>query len=465
MSVQLHDTYSRSRRAFEPLRPPHVGLYCCGPTVYDYAHIGNLRTYLFEDLLRRALELHGYTVRHVVNITDVGHLTSDADTGEDRMEKGARREGKSAWEIAEYYTREFQRDFERLNILEPTIWCRATDHIDEQIAFIRCIERNGFAYRTADGIYFDTSRLPDYGHLARVDVEGLRAGARVEMADKRNPTDFALWKFSTTDRTRQMEWESPWGVGFPGWHIECSAMAAKYLGTYFDIHCGGEDHPPVHHTNEIAQTQACHGTRLANFWLHGAFLQVDQARMAKSAGGFVRVQTLIDRGYDPLAYRFLCLQAHYRTRLVFTWRSLDGAATALERLRAAAHDGGPGGEVDEGYVTRFTDIVGDDLNTPRAVALTWELVRSDLDAAAKTATLLHFERVLGLGLTAGVATEPAIPDAILALVRVRERARGAGRWAEADAIRDQVLASGFAIDDTAEGPRVRARRARPPSPL
>ncbi len=277
MTVHLFDTYTRTIRKFEPLHGNEVGLYTCGPTVYDYAHIGNLRTYIFEDLLRRTLEFNGYTVKHVMNITDVGHLVSDADTGEDKMEKGSRRMGKSAWEIAEFYTQAFIDDLKRLNIKEPDIWCKATEHIPEQIDLIRCIEAKGYTYKTSDGIYFDTSKLPDYGHLGRLDIDGLQAGTRIDMGEKLHPTDFALWKFSPPDQQRQMEWDSPWGKGFPGWHIECSAMSEKYLGPYFDIHCGGEDHITVHHTNEIAQTQACYGTRLANFWMHGYFLQLDDA--------------------------------------------------------------------------------------------------------------------------------------------------------------------------------------------
>ncbi|HSR29390.1 MAG TPA: cysteine--tRNA ligase, partial [Anaerolineae bacterium] len=333
MPLRLYDTYTRSLRDFEALHPPQVGMYGCGPTVYDYAHVGNLRTYVFEDILRRVLEFNGYQVQHVMNITDVGHLTSDADTGEDRMEKGSRRTGMTAWQIAELYTDEFIKDLHRLNIHEPHIWCRATDHIPEQIDAIRCIEAAGYAYRTSDGLYFDTNKLPDYGRLARLDMDGLQAGTRVDMAEKRYPTDFALWKFSPEGEVRQMEWDSPWGTGFPGWHIECSAMAAKYLGPFFDIHCGGEDHIMVHHPNEIAQTQACHGTRLANFWMHGYFLQIDSSRMGKSEGNFLRLEMLIDRGYDPLAWRFFCLSAHYRAKLNFAWEALDGAATALDRLR------------------------------------------------------------------------------------------------------------------------------------
>ncbi len=455
MALRLYDTYTRSLRDFQPLHPPEVGLYSCGPTVYDYAHIGNLRTYIFVDLLRRVLAFNGYRVQHIMNITDVGHLVSDADTGEDKMETGQRRTGKSAWEIAELYTRAFQNDLKHLNILEPTIWCRATDHIAEQIALIACIEAKGFTYRTSDGIYFDTSKLPDYGYLARLDVAGLQAGARVEMGEKRQPTDFALWKFSPSDRQRQMEWHSPWGVGFPGWHIECSAMSAKYLGSFFDIHCGGEDHIAVHHTNEIAQTQACSGTRLANFWLHGYFLQMDDAKMSKSAGEFVRLQTLIDRGCDPIAYRFFCLGAHYRARLSFTWRGLGGAATALQRLRTQADAWGQPGVIDEDYADRFAAHLDDDLNLPRAVALLWELAKSDRPDPTKKATLLHFDRVLGLGLADWRPAETMVPDDILMLVQERQQARLAKQWHIADQLREQIAASGYEIEDTPHGPQVR----------
>ena len=459
MNLRLYDTYSRTLRDFTPLVEGEVGLYTCGPTVYDYAHIGNLRTYLFEDILRRVLEFNQYHVRHVMNITDVGHLVSDGDEGEDKMEKGARRTGMSAWEIAAFYTTAFQADLARLNILEPTIWCRATDYIPEQIETIQCIEANGFAYRTSDGIYFDTAKLNDYGYLARLKVEGLQAGARVEVGEKRSLTDFALWKFSPRGQTRQMEWDSPWGVGFPGWHIECSAMSAKFLGPFFDIHCGGEDHIPVHHTNEIAQTQACHGTQLANFWLHGYFLQLDDAKMAKSAGDFLRLQTLIDRGYDPIVYRFFCLSGHYRAKLNFTWESIDGAATALGRLRTAMHGWGEANGIDGGFVAQFTAQVNDDLNMPRALAVLWELVRSDLPAGVKKGTLLHFDRVLGLGLAEWQPAVTVVPDAILALVDARQTARKEKRWQDADRLRDEIQQAGYELEDTAQGARVRPRQA------
>lgn len=460
MPLRLYDTYTRELREFQPLHPPEVGLYTCGPTVYDYAHIGNLRTYISEDILVRVLRFNGHAVKRVMNITDVGHLVSDADTGEDKMEKGSRRTGKSAWEIAEFYTQAFKEDLQRLNILEPTIWCKATDHIPEQIAFIQCIEAKGYTYCTSDGIYFDTSRLPDYGYLARLDVEGLQAGMRVDMGEKRNVTDFALWKLSPPGQQRQMEWESPWGRGFPGWHIECSTMSAKYLGTFFDIHCGGEDHISVHHPNEIAQTQACHGTRLANFWMHYYFLQLDDAKMAKSAGAFLRMQTLLDRGYDPLAYRFFCLSAHYRTKLNFTWESLDGAATALNRLRMAAYEWGAPGNVDEGYLDKFAGHINDDLNMPRAVALAWELAKSDLDPFTKKATLLEFDKIMGLRLAQWQPKEEAVPGEIVALVQQRQQARKEKRWKDADGLRDQVTAAGYEIKDTPQGPKVKSTRIK-----
>ena len=458
MPLTLYDTYTRSLRKFEPLSRDEVGLYACGPTVYDFPHIGNMRTYIFGDLLRRALEFNGYKVRQVMNITDVGHLTSDADTGEDKMEEGSRRSGKTAWEIAEFYTGVFKEDMQRLNILAPDTWCRATDHIDEQIQAIQCIEEKGYTYRTSDGIYFDTSKQPDYGYLARLDVEGLEAGARVAMAEKRNVTDFALWKFSPPDEKRQMEWDSPWGVGFPGWHIECSAMSAKYLGPWFDIHLGGEDHISVHHSNEIAQTEACHGTRLANFWMHGYFLQLGDAKMAKSAGGFLRVKTLIDRGYDPLVYRLFCLSASYRSKLNFKWESIEGAARQLNRLRLAVHGwGDPAAEADEAYMQRFSEVVNNDLNMPRALSVTWDLVRSDLPAGLKKATITRFDEVLGLRLAEWQPEEAAVPVHIMALAEERRKARAEKRYADADSLRDQIIAAGFDIKDTPLGPEITPR--------
>ncbi len=454
MTIRLYDSYSRSIRDFAPLEGNEVRIYACGPTVYDHAHIGNLRTYVFEDILRRTLEFHGYTVRHVVNITDVGHLTSDADTGEDKIEQGSRRTGQTVWEIAERYTQAFKQDIKALNILEPHVWCRATDHIAEQVRDIQEIERKGFTYRTSDGIYFDTSRLKHYGHLARLDTGGLSAGQRVDIGEKRSPTDFALWKFSPRDAIRQMEWESPWGTGFPGWHIECSAMSVKYLGPMFDIHCGGKDHIPVHHTNEIAQSEVCHGTRLANFWLHGYFLETDREKMSKSSGEFLRLKTLMDRDIDPLAYRYLCLTANYRSDLKFTWSALESAATALGRLRNHMDSWGPAGKPDQGFLDRFRNELYQDLNTTKALAVVWDLSRSRLPAATRKATVLRCDEVLGLGLAEHRFEAPDIPPAVHALVKNREAARVARNWDEADRIRSEISDLGYELEDAPSGTRI-----------
>ena len=453
-SLVLYDNYARSLREFSPLDPQGpVGLYTCGPTVYDYQHIGNYRTFLFEDLLKRVLVWNGYRVRHVMNITDVGHLTSDADTGEDKMEKGARRTGRSAWQIAELYTQAFVDDIRALHILPADVLSRATDHIAEQIAFIADLEQRGYTYRTSDGIYFDTSRQADYGYLARLDRAGLEAGKRVDIGEKRNATDFALWKFSPPGSARQMEWDSPWGKGFPGWHIECSAMAQRYLGDWFDIHCGGEDHIPVHHTNEIAQTEARAGTRLANFWMHGYFLLANDAKMAKSAGEFLRIAALVDRGYDPLAFRYLCLTGHYRSQLNFTWEALDAAATGLARMRTAFHalPLDPGATIPPDLLERFTALVNDDLNAPRALALAWETLRGDLPAPLKRAALARFDEVFGLGLAQWQPQQTAIPEAIAALAEARADARKARNWAEADRLRAALQDAGYDVEDTPGG--------------
>lgn len=455
MPLHLYDTYSRSVREFAPLHADEpVGLYACGPTVYDYAHIGNLRTYLFEDMLRRTLEWNGYQVRHVVNITDVGHLTSDADTGEDKIEQGSRRTGKSAWDIAEHYAAAFVHDLDLLNIRPPTIWCRATDHIADQIAFIADLEQKAYTYRTADGIYFDTSRQDDYGYLARLDRAGLQAGKRVDQGEKKHVSDFALWKFSKPGEQRQMEWPSPWGTGFPGWHIECSAMSARHLGAFFDIHCGGEDHIPVHHSNEIAQTEARYGTRLANFWLHASFLNLNAVRMSKSSGDFLRLQSLIDDAYDPLAYRYLCLTAHYRSQLRFTFDALDAAAVALDRLRNTVYRLGAAGEPSVVHVERFMAEINDDLNFPRALAIVWEVAKSDLPNDVKKASLLRFDDALGLELDAWKPEAEETPEAIERLLQARGNARADKRWADADRIRTQIFDCGYEVEDTPSGQRV-----------
>jgi cysteinyl-tRNA synthetase len=458
MELHLYDSWERRVRRFDSINAGHVGLYCCGPTVYDYAHIGNLRTYIFEDLLRRTLQFNDYQVQHVVNITDVGHLVSDADDGEDKMEKGSRRSGKSAWDIAEFYSAAFMADFRALNLLQPAVWCRATDYLPQQISFIESLEQKGFTYHTADGIYFDTSKQEDYGYMARLDRSALQAGTRVAMGEKRSNTDFALWKFSPADARRQMEWESPWGRGFPGWHIECSAMSAAHLGKLFDIHCGGEDHIAVHHSNEIAQTHACHGTRLANYWMHGYFLQTGSEKMSKSGGDFLRLQSLLDQGIDPLAYRYLCLMAHYRSQLEFSWDGLQSAATGLQRLREAYHRAPDGGAVDPIWMRRFRDEINNDLNFPRALALVWELVRSDTDAATCKATLRAMDKVLGLDLDNWRPESFQIPEVVTELARQRQNARDRQQWQEADRLRLEIRQQGFLVEDSATGPLLKPDR-------
>ena len=454
MTLRLFDTYERKVRTFEPLSGNSVGIYCCGPTVYNFAHIGNLRTYLFEDLLKRVLLANGYEVNHVLNITDVGHLVSDADTGEDKMELGTQRTGMTAWELADFYSIAFQKDLQRLNILAPDIWCKATDHIAEQIDFVRDLENKGFTYGTSDGIYFDSRKLNNYGYLARLDIGGLQAGARVDQGERKFMTDFALWKFSPEDEQRQMEWDSPWGRGFPGWHIECSAMSAEYLGDFFDIHCGGEDHIPIHHTNEIAQTEAARGTRLANFWMHGYFLQLDDARMSKSSGEFLTLDVLIERGFDPLVYRYFCLNGHYRSQMTFSWESLEAARTSLNRLYETAYGWGEPGDPDAKMVERFFESLNDDLGMPRAMAVLWELVRSGLDDRVKKATLLKFDEILGLEIVDWTPEEVAVPEEVTTLLRAREAARNQKNWVRADELRDEIIALGFLLDDTPEGTRV-----------
>jgi cysteinyl-tRNA synthetase len=448
--MKIYNTLSHQVEEFKPLNPPIVGMYSCGPTVYDYQHIGHMRRYVGDDILIRALKANGFEVHHVMNITDVGHLVSDSDTGEDKMEKGAKKFGKSVWDIAKMFEQQFKDSCLELNIQLPKDLMHATNFIKEQIELVQILEKKGFTYETADGIYFDTSKFPDYFKLSRQNPEELRAGARVEMGDKKNVSDFALWKFSPKGEKRQMEWESPWGVGFPGWHIECSAMSMKALGDTFDIHTGGIDHINIHHTNEIAQAEAATGKPFVNYWVHHAFLQVEGEKMSKSLGNFHTVQDIIEKGYDPMALRYLYLQTHYRQEMNFTFEALTAAQNALNRLRnEVANWEGSSTSILE-YEGQFEAAVNDDLNMPKALSVLWEVVRSDKANSEKLATVLKFDEVLGLSLKDAksiVAKEAEVPEEIKKLFNEREILRKDRKFAEADKIREKILEMGFKVED------------------
>lgn len=455
MAVQIFNTLSRATEEFKTIKKNHVGLYTCGPTVYNYAHIGNLRTYIFEDTLKRVLLYNNYKVKHIMNITDVGHLTDDADAGEDKMEKGSAREGKTAKQIAKFYTAAFKKDLEDLHIIAPTKFTKATDNIKEQINLIKKLEKNGFTYQTPDGIYFNTAKLPDYGKLANLKKQELKAGARVDMGEKKNITDFALWKFSPANQKRQMEWKSPWGIGFPGWHIECSAMAAKYLGQPFDIHCGGIDHIPVHHTNEIAQSEAAYGKPLANYWMHGEFLILEEEKMSKSSGDFLTLALLKNKGFNPLAYRYLLLQTHYRKQLNFSWESLQAAQNGLEHLHNIILGYGRAGAGCEEYEKKFTEAINDDLDTPKAIALLWELIKDPIyPGESKKKTILKFDKVLGLGLDKIKKKKAAISQDIQKLLTERNKARTEKNWKESDRLRLEIEGMGYTLKDTPNGTEI-----------
>ena len=459
MELKLYNTLTRSKEVFAPIEPPNVGLYTCGPTVYNYAHIGNLRTYIFEDVLKRVLTYNGYRVKHIMNITDVGHLTGDRDMGEDKLEKGAQREGKTAWVIAEFYTEAFQKDLKLLNVQDPTLWCRATDTIGEQIGLIRKLEDKGYTYRTSDGIYFDTAKFEGYNKLSHQNLEALEEGARVEKnPEKCNATDFALWKFSPKDEQRQMEWKSPWGIGFPGWHIECSAMSMKFLKQMLDIHCGGTDHIDVHHTNEIAQSEAATGKPFFNWWMHGAFLIISGGKkMAKSEGNFLTLDSsFVQKGLDPLIYRFAAFQSHYRKPMEYSQEGIDAARNGLKHLRnqvrVLAEAGSPG-EVDPGFKGKFSEALNNDLNVPQALAVVQEMLKSDLQPDAKLATILDFDQVLGLDLDK-VGADRALPDEIQDLVDARIQARKDKDWPKSDRLRDEIQDLGWVVQDGAHGMKV-----------
>ena len=469
LPILVYNTLTKEKDIFIPIKNEEVRLYSCGPTVYVRAHIGNMRSYILSDMVRRTLEYNEYPVKQVINITDVGHLVSDADEGEDKQEKASRESGESAQDIAQKYTELLLSDIKKLNIkTDGTKFPRATEYIDEQIAMIETLIDIGSAYKINDGIYYDTSTFSNYGILGNIDINSLEEGARVEKnLQKRNPTDFALWKFSKASEDRQQEWSSPWGIGFPGWHIECSSMSRALLGRQIDIHTGGVDLIPTHHNNEIAQSEALTKKKFVNIWMHSEFINIEGRKMSKSIGNLISLDQIVDRGFSPLSYRYWILTAHYRSHINFSWEAIEGSHTALKRLHRYFIDelGRKNGEVSERYQEAFQKLINDDLDTPKAIALTWELVKNDeISKKDKRATLLNFDLVLGLGLNEsdstltemlrGDATKlkiSDIPEKIQKMVEEREKARESKNFKTADSLRKKINEAGYEIKDLDTG--------------
>lgn len=452
MDLKLYNTLTREKEVFKPINKDFVTMYNCGPTVYWDQHIGNLKAYLFADLLKRVLEFNEYNVKQVINVTDVGHLKSTDDfgvdeSGEDKMEIAAKREGKTAKEVSHYYFNLFKKDLEKLNIKEPSVWSWATEHINDQINLIKTLEEKGFIYKTSDGLYFDTSKLEDYGELAKLDISGLNAGKRIDMSEKKSKTDFALWKFSKPEDDRQQEWESPWGVGFPGWHIECSAMAMKYLGDTIDIHTGGIDHIPVHHTNEIAQSETATGKKFVNYWLHENFLTFKGEKVSKSKGGLFTLIDLEEKGFLPMSYRYYNLTAIYRKPMDFSIEILENAQNSYKKLKNIISQLTDDGKLNEEYLAKFKESINDDLNTPKALAVLWELVRDD-SAEGKYKTIKKMEEVFGLDLFEKDLLE--IPEEIKQMAEERLIAKRNKDFKKSDELREKINLLGWNIKDTKE---------------
>lgn len=442
--IFLYNTATRKKEEFKPIKTGEVGIYSCGPTVYWNQHIGNMYAFLSWDILVRTLRYFDYHVTWMMNITDVGHMTSDADAGEDKMEKGSLREGISPWEVAKKYEGQFLDSLNLLNIKTPDVLWKATDHIEEQIALAKKIDENGFAYKTKTGLVFDTSKFPDYAKFANLKLDEMESGARVEVdEEKKNPWDFLLWV--TNQPNHIMKWNSPWGEGFPGWHLECTAMSTAKLGETFDIHTGGIEHIGVHHTNEIAQGYGAFGHNTANYWMHNAWLTLKDGKMSKSLGNVYTVQDLSKLGFDPIAFRYLVLTSHYRKGLTFSFDSMKAAQIALNKLRSYKAD--ELGEISQDFKKEFQEKISDDLAMPEAVAVVWKMMKSDLSAENKWATLLDFDRVLGLGLNSGTKQEE-IPQEVLVLVGQRKKAREEKNWAESDRLREIIKEKGYLVEDS-----------------
>ncbi|OGG09218.1 cysteine--tRNA ligase [Candidatus Gottesmanbacteria bacterium RIFCSPHIGHO2_01_FULL_43_15] len=472
--MRLYNTLTREIEDLVPLDDKKVGIYACGPTVYDYTHIGHIRKFVLDDVLVRLLRYLNYQVTHVMNITDVGHLVSDADTGEDKLEKGAKREGKTAWEVAKFYEDYFFQTMQAVNVGKPDIVCRATDHIKEQIELVKRLEDKGFTYTISDGVYFDSTKFPTYGKLSGMDPTKQLAGARVEtVPGKKHATDFALWKLTPPGTKRDMEWASPWGKGFPGWHIECSAMSMKYLGESFDIHTGGIDHIPIHHTNEIAQSEAATGKPFVKFWVHHNFVLVNGVKMSKSLGNFYTLDDIKNKGFAPLALRYLFLQTHYRQESNFTWEALTNAQTALAQLwgqvaaikkhaKDSVRSALSSEKLDKvnNLRKRFKDTIRFDLNTPQTLGVLWEIVKTNIPSEDKYDLLMVCDEILQLGLssisdTYGVETD--VPNEIKNLLQKREELRTQKKFGEADSVRQQIEVAGYTVEDVASGTRVKKK--------
>lgn len=464
--VWLYNTESSKKEKFEPFNPKQVTIYSCGPTVYDYAHIGNLRSYVFSDILKRTLIKNGFNVNQTINFTDFGHLSDDGDAGEDKMMKGLKREGlpvslESMKQLSDTYIKAFKEDFDELRILPPTTWARASEYIKKQISLIKALDEKGFTYETSDGLYFDISKFPTYGRLGNINLEKLKSGARVEVnSEKRHPADFAVWKKG------DLGWESRWGKGFPGWHIECSAMAMDTLGKQIDIHTGGIDHIPVHHNAEIAQSEAATGKSFAKYWMHNAFITIDNTKVSKSLGNTITLRHLMDRGFSGDDYRYWLLTAHYRSPINFSWDALKAAKQALFRLKRYMYEDykQKSSSPSQKYLDLFDERLADDLDTPGAIAVMWDMIKDDkLDNKIKAGTLMAMDDVLDIGLSEnvmegvrslGVVAVDDLPDEIKDLIDKREIARMSQNWVEADTLRDAIKLKGYTLEDTAHGPKV-----------
>ena len=459
MDIYFYNTLTKNKEEFKPLNEEEVRMYSCGPTVYKDATIGNMRTYIMNDIIRRTLKYNGYKIKHVMNITDVGHLVSDADEGEDKMLKSAREMQKSPYEIAKYYTKLFLEDMKKLNIETPEVICKATEHIEDMIKYVQKLLDNGYAYETSTAIYFDVSKLDEYGILSGIKLEDQKAGARVDIdEEKRNPYDFALWIKAKPNHI--MKWESPWGLSYPGWHLECSTMGRRFLGEEFDIHTGGIDHIPTHHENEIAQSKGATGKIPAKYWMHCNYLQVNGGKMSKSLGNVYTISTLIEKGINPLAFKLFCFSSHYRNKINFTFEGIESANKAYARLKEGYNKHREGTEqVDENIVNdfkqKFEEAINDDLNMPMAMGIVWDIIKYPIKSKKFADLLDKFDEVLGLKIAEkDKNTNNVIPDNVMKLVEERKLARESKEWEKSDILRDEIQKLGYIVKDTKNGTEI-----------